>query len=82
MIRDELDMKFKTHKDKIDDHIISSVLPDTNKLNILTVILAWTCFVICNFTMLKLKPCFLIKQNGGDDVGYPSVYILLLMVDE
>ena len=40
MIRDELDMKFKTHKDKIDDHIFSSVLPDTNKLNILTVILA------------------------------------------
>ena len=40
------------------------------------------CFDTCNFTMLKLKPSFLFKQNRGNDVGGPSVYVLLLLVNE
>ena len=29
-------------------------------------------FVIC-FTMLKLKPSFLLRQKKGGDMGFPSV---------
>ena len=31
------------------------------------------CFVICDFTLSKLKPFFLFKQKRRDDVGIPSV---------
>ena len=41
MIKDELDMKLQTHKDKIDDRVFSFVLPNTNRLNVVAVILAW-----------------------------------------
>ena len=40
MIKDKLDIKLYIHKDKIDDSIFSLILPDTNRLNIITVILA------------------------------------------
>ena len=44
-----------------------------------------THLVICNFPMLKLKPSFLFRQKGGDDVGFPSVcceYVLLPLVNK
>ena len=41
-----------------------------------------TYFVICNFTVLKLKPSFLFRQKGGDDMECPSAYMLLLLDNE
>ena len=49
------------------------MIKDKIDINIITIILIYTCFVICNLTMLKLKPSFLFKQKRGGDMGFPSV---------
>ena len=38
MIKDKLDIKFQTHKDKTDNKVFSLNLPITNGLDIVTVI--------------------------------------------
>ena len=44
-------------------------------INIVAVILD-TCFVICNFTMLNLKPSFLFKQKKGGDGDFPLYAVI------
>ena len=42
-------------------------------MNGLLPFLLGNCLVICNFTMLKLKPSFLFIQKKGGDARVPSV---------
>ena len=52
------------------------MIRDEVDINIITIILVWYLFVICNFTMLKLKSSFLFKQKRENGVGSPSIYVL------
>ena len=38
MIKDELDVELWTHNDRLDDKVFSLILPNTNGLNIVTMV--------------------------------------------
>ena len=51
-------------------------------MNVVTVILAWYLFYHMEFYNVKVKTFLLFKQESGNGEGGPSVYVLLLLVNE
>ena len=46
MIESELGTKLWTHQDRIDNRVFSPIVPNTNELNIVSIILTWKLFLL------------------------------------